>query len=442
MTAAVQSPVLPLVEKEKEANIAIEEGDAYYWWRTSGQDLSRMLQEAGYPDEAKRQFLNFFRETICPTLGGKPDSNALRTAVGWDGSPFEYSFEFKESTKSAGVRFVVDLTQLRPGDKTAPLTTKTSENVIESLAKRTPLFDDNWHRALSQWFVYSQASESEQKALVAAAGYQTNIIMGFDINAKILDLAPGYLPVMAKSYFPPCFVAEAKGFTRWQALSLGIRQIPDIGLHPNILLALKMIEDYVAAKPELAGGARGLSTDFVKAGKARLKIYMRYTGDDFEEVWDYYTLGGKIPDLESDKEMFRDLMTLSSPSTYTAEDWKHIEVDPRRRAAFKTKPTAVYFSLSPDKPYPIPKVYFYPARAAPNDKVIARGLDAWLTKYKWHDGGKSVEERVETVFTHRKLEENPGIFTFIGLGRKEDSTKKGLSLQVYMTPELYVTPRF
>lgn len=143
MTAAVQSPVLPVLEKEKETDTVAGE-DAYYWWRTSGQDLSRMLEEAGYPQEAKRQFLNYFRETICPTLGGKPDSNALRTAVGWDGSPFEYSFEFKESTKSAGVRFVVDLTQLRPGDKSAPLTTKTTENVIESLAKRTPLFNDNW----------------------------------------------------------------------------------------------------------------------------------------------------------------------------------------------------------------------------------------------------------------------------------------------------------
>ncbi|OTA83738.1 hypothetical protein M434DRAFT_400630 [Hypoxylon sp. CO27-5] len=440
MTVATQSPVLPSLEKDPGTVIA--DGGSSYWWRTSGQDLSRMLEEAGYPDEAKRQFLNFFRDTICSQLGGKPDNTSLRTAVGWDGSPFEYSFEFKESTKSAGVRFVVDLTQLRPDNKTFPLTTETTEKVIESLAERTPLFDDNWHRALAQWFVYSRAPETEQKALVATAGYQTNIIMGFDINAKILDLAPGYLPVMAKSYFPPCFVAAAKGFTRWQALSLGIRQIPDIGEYPNILLALKLIEDYVAAKPELAVAARGLSTDFVKAGKARLKIYMRYLGDNFDDLWDYYTLGGRIPDLESNKEMFRDLMKLSSDSTYVGQTGELTQADQRRRALLKTKPTAVYFSLSPDKPYPIPKVYFYPARAAPNDLVIARGLDAFLTKYKWHDGGKSVEERVQTVFTHRKLEDKPGIFSFIGLGRKEDSTKKGLSLQVYITPELYETPRF
>lgn len=43
--------------------------------------------------------------------------------------------------------------------------------------------------------------------------------------------------------------------------------------------------------------------------------------------------------------------------------------------------------------------------------------------------------------THRKLDEKTGIFTFIGIGRKEDPTKKDLSIQVYLTPELYETPR-
>ncbi|KAI1149273.1 aromatic prenyltransferase [Nemania diffusa] len=249
---ATQSAVIP--SQETENKLPAREDGALYWWQTSGQDLSRMLQEAGYPDEARRQFLEFFRDTLCPALGAKPYDRSLRTAVGWDGSPFEYSFEFKQSTKNAGVRFVVDLTQLRPGDASCPLTTKTSEKVIASLATRTPMFDDSWHRALARWFVQSDDSEREQKKLVAAAGYQTNIIMGFDVNAKILDLAPGYIPVMAKSYFPPCFVAFTHGFDRWQALRLGIRQIPDLGSHPNILLGLKMIEDYIEMHPALPTG--------------------------------------------------------------------------------------------------------------------------------------------------------------------------------------------
>lgn len=43
---------------------------------------------------------------------------------------------------------------------------------------------------------------------------------------------------------------------------------------------------------------------------------------------------------------------------------------------------------------------------------------------------------------YRNLDEKPGIFTFIGIGRKEGIDDRALSLQVYVTPELYENPRF
>ena len=117
-----------------------------YWWRTSGSDLSRMLHEANYPEEAQRQFLDYYRDTLCPLLGNKPESNSLPAAVGWDGNPFEYSFEFKGSTKNPGVRFVLDLSELRPPNKDHPLSIANSEKVLETLAKQSPMFDDKWVR--------------------------------------------------------------------------------------------------------------------------------------------------------------------------------------------------------------------------------------------------------------------------------------------------------
>jgi hypothetical protein len=115
-----------------------------YWWLTSGLDLSRMLVEAGYSEECRRQFLEFFRETICPLLGGRPEPWSLPAAVGWDGNPFEYSFEFKGSTKKAGVRFVLDLTELRPAKKERPLDVTTVERALDVLRKRSPLYDETW----------------------------------------------------------------------------------------------------------------------------------------------------------------------------------------------------------------------------------------------------------------------------------------------------------
>lgn len=119
-----------------------------YWFRTSGQDLARMMQEADYPDETKSQFLTFYRNTICPLLATKPRPDSRPTAVGWDGNPFEYSFEFKASTKKTGVRFVLDLSEYRPPNLENPLSLETVEKVLDVLSAKSPLYDDHWVSSL------------------------------------------------------------------------------------------------------------------------------------------------------------------------------------------------------------------------------------------------------------------------------------------------------
>ena len=254
------------------------------------------------------------------------------------------------------------------------------------------------HRAMERWYVYANAPLEKQRDLVRRVGIQTQAILGFDINAKILEKAPGMLPVMAKSYFPPDYAAVDHHLTNFQSLSIGLRLLPDIGQYPNLLRGLKLLEDYVEDHPQYQSSGRGMSPDLVRAGMARVKIYMRYEGDSFDEIWDYYTLGGRIPDLDSDKEKLRDLTELTTGKDYPAskirsETW----VEKKRRHIFRSKPHALYFSLTPDKPYPVPKLYYYPAQKAPNDEAIAKGVDAWMAKYGWQDGGKTVEERVQNV---------------------------------------------
>lgn len=400
MAVAIQSPMLQSLETETTNSRAMDAtGTAAvspYWWSTSGSDLSNMLREANYPEEVQRQFLSFYRNTICPQLGNRPDSTSIKSGVGRDGNPFEYSFELKGSTRSQTVRFVVDVSELRPANKTNPLSMATTQKVVDALAERTPGFDDTWYRALTQWFVHSHLPASEQQALIAEAGYQTPVILGFDIHPRIS--APGGLPVLAKIYFPPCFTAAAKGITRWQAVRLAVRQLPDVNSHPNILRSLGLIEDYLSDKPkDWEDQPRYLATDFVAPGKARLKIYMRYPGQSFDEIWDYYTLGGRIPGLDDDREKFRDLYNLVSGMSYDAETGKQSQTDQSQYTRVQRKATAIYFSLSTENPCPAPKICFYPANFAPNDEVIAWGLDAWLRKYEWYDGGKSMEERVKSV---------------------------------------------
>ncbi|KAL4744591.1 tryptophan dimethylallyltransferase-domain-containing protein [Aspergillus terricola var. indicus] len=407
-----------------------------YWWKTSGRDLARMLQQADYPHNTQQRFLTFFKETICPHLGGPPDTNSLRSGVGWDGNPFEYSFELKNTSNAPTVRFVVDVSPLRPADEDNPLGIANFEAVLDELGQRTPGFDDTWYRSLRGWFVHVHRPVAEQKRLVKEVGYQMPMILGFDIRRHLP--APDAIPVMAKVYFPPCFTAAAEGITRWEAVRQGILQLPNIQSHPNILRSLDLIQEYLATKPkEYENGPRYLATDFVDTHKARLKIYMRHPAESFGDIWDYYTLGGRIEGLGDDKEAFLELMSFTShdPNCNGTANGKQPNY-----TAVQQKMTAIYFSLSTDNPVPAPKICFYPANFAANDEVIGKGVDNWLQKYGWNQGAKAMTDRVENVFTHRRLNDKTGIYTFLGLGRKEDHSKKGLSMQIYVTGELPLRP--
>jgi DMATS type aromatic prenyltransferase len=118
--------------------------DPAYWFRTSGRDLSNMIEEAGFPQECQQQFLGFYQNTICPELGASPHGHTSKSAVGWDGSPLEYSFEFKKSSRQPGVRFAVDLTPRRPENITSPLNVDSVDRVLAVMRQKTPQFDDSW----------------------------------------------------------------------------------------------------------------------------------------------------------------------------------------------------------------------------------------------------------------------------------------------------------
>ncbi len=119
------------------------------------------------------------------------------------------------------------------------------------------------------------------------------------------------LPVMGKIYFLPCLAAAAQRKTRFAIINAAIRQLPDIASRPNILSSLGLIEEYLASKPkDWENGARYLATDFISPDKARLKIYLRCPGNSFDEIWDYFTLGGRIPGLDDLKEKYREFIDI------------------------------------------------------------------------------------------------------------------------------------
>ncbi|KOS19523.1 Tryptophan dimethylallyltransferase [Escovopsis weberi] len=422
---------------------------AEFWWLTSGQDLARMLNEADYSEAARDAFLAFWRDVVCPQLGSGPGPTSGKSSISWDGNPFEYSFDLKGSTAKPKVRVCVDATQLRPGNPSRPLCTATTRRIIAWMRDHLAGFDETWSRALADSLVApaERLPAEQQRALIARAGHGTSMILGVDVDDAVS--AQGGLRAMGKVYFMPCLAAAAQGVSRFEAVRRAVLGIPGVGALPNVTAALGALEDFMAAKPPAwREGVRFLATDFVAPGRARLKIYLRCLAQDFEGLWDCYTLGGRIAGMDEDKHKIRDFVSLVSGRCEGDGDETrgpgddHLPADRPGLTTVRKKASYLYYSLSADNPVPAPKIAVFSSLTAANDRAVVRGLDRWLDKYGWsEDGGKSMEERIGNSLTHRKLEEGNGIVTFFAIGRKEDPVKKGLSVQTYLTSELYDRPR-
>ncbi|KAI9162715.1 aromatic prenyltransferase [Paramyrothecium foliicola] len=414
--------------------------DERYWWNTTGRNVANMMKAARYPEATQHVFLSYYRDLVCPLLGAPPNVDNPNQAKSWtwDGSTHEYSFELKKGElDQPEVRFVLDVSPLRPIYTKNPLTTRYTDALVETFAQRTPGFDSAWYNALKRFFDYSHLAPHDQLRLAKEAGHLSPILIGYDISRELAS--PTALPVTGKAYFLPCFAAAAQGITRFEAIRDSICSLPGIERQPNVLSGLRLIEEYLATKPrDWANGARFLGTDFLSPDRARLKIYLRCPSSEFDDIWDYFTLSGRIPGLGDDKETYRDFVkalggVASRKVGHGGSDNNGMETGSRRKL------TTLYFSLDSRYPVPSPKVAFCARNFAASDASVAQGLGTWLEKHNWGDG-TTIGTQVADSINHRPLCEKAGIFTFIGLARK-DPKKPDLSIQTYLCPELYETPR-
>ncbi|KAE8316088.1 aromatic prenyltransferase [Aspergillus transmontanensis] len=408
--------------------------DPDYWWYTIGQNLKSALSAAGYQEDVRESFLGHFRETVCPSMGGRMYSRGPKSTICPDGSPFHCSFELKESTDDILVRCSLDL---RTGHWTAKLGEQyqdATQLLVAQLAPRMLHSDSRWFDSLSKSLGNTHLSDEDRQNLFSTSASRDTTVVGFDVKRTMGGTL--HLPANMKVAHFAAHTAIKDGISKWDALQASIKGLPDIETYPNFLRSFKVLEDYIESKHEaFKDGALALSTDILVPSQARLKLYLFSPSDNFDNLWDYYTLGGQIPGLETDRKKFEELMVLFYGTTSPDIVGQGYEI-PR----LCHKRTLMYFSLCAHRPYPDPKIYFYVPDSRFCDEVYIKGLDRWLETNGWDVGHQTLEDRVKACFKHRPLSQGAGIFLCIGLGRKGNDVDGDLSMQVYLTPELGEPP--
>ncbi|KAI1074117.1 tryptophan dimethylallyltransferase-domain-containing protein [Whalleya microplaca] len=424
-----------------------------YWWQTTGRNLARMLDVAQYPPDTQARFLSFYLEQICPLFGDPParkNANSwLRSSLSWDGTPIEYSFDFKETGGLPDVRFSIDLAPVRPLNKSAPLSTAPSQKLLDTFISRNNP-DTLWYLSLRDYFRLSTAMKStpeEQLALMSQACQPSQEMVAFDIHRTAKTPSPAAIPASAKVYYRPCLLAAERKTTRWQVIAEAIRQLPALDENPGIVSSLELIESFLRSQPKYCEEyARFVATDLAEPKKARIKIYIGCREQTFEGVWDWLTLGGRVTIFnEDDKEKIRELYhlvrgdlgehnvlangALSStsdaslkPAQDTAQrlareltsrqfsdEFLGNDESSTRKAppsenpglsahlgpgakqisveeAKKSRPPVIcYYSLQGDESEPIPKLNINPLAIAESDAAVAQGFEQWFQNNGWTD---------------------------------------------------------
>lgn len=225
---------------------------------------------------------------------------------------------------------------------------------------------------------------------------------------------------------------------------------------------LRAVDEFLAGYPPEVGNLISIvATDLTEPRKARVKFYCKIpagaTSADFEEVFKWLTLGGRITTLKNDKALLWNLFDLvhgvdsrSTGCDNNSTPNQPVDLDQyiRRTELAKTgaappqvAPCSVYFSLAGDSPEPTAKLILGAKYNSRTDAEIAEGVESFLREQKWPRSFGSYVELVRGCFPGVPLDsQSDKLHTFVCLSRKEVGSDEW-TLQTYYNPQYYRYPR-
>lgn len=408
----------------------------------------RMLGAAGYGNSAIEHFMQYFTTWILSAWGDKPSdrpfdpSSKALPSLNFDNTAIESSFNITSTKPNPTVRLSVEIDR------------RSAQNALEEILRRNmavdSTLDTNWKESLNR------------SILSNTAGAFGDMGIGFDLRSELsgdLLTNPEAVPADAKVYFVAVWKAREKNITRWQLIRQSILKLPNLDQAPGIVSGLRSVDDFLSDYPPEVGNLISIvATDLVEPKKARIKFYCKVpagsTSADFEEIFKWLTLGGRITALRNDKALIQNLFDLvhgidsrsgggDSPSdeTVNLDRYIHRTELAKTGAAPQVAPCSVYFSLAGDNPEPIAKLIIGAKYNCRTDIEIAEGVEKFLQQQKWPRSFGSYVELIQNCFPGVPLNSRSDkLHTFICLSRKNVGSDEW-ALQMYYNPLYYRYPR-
>lgn len=178
--------------------------DKEFWWNAFSQSLATLLETNHYGEEEQFYYLRWLHRWVMTSLGprpvdGKPHHGATLTH---DGSPLEFSLNWKEKKADQTIRFTIEPCSRKSGSAADPLNQLAAKDFLIAMAKDVSGIDlTRFNLFLSETNVPNEAADE------ALSKYPTGIPRARTWVA--FDLERG--SIVVKAYFNPGFKAISTG---------------------------------------------------------------------------------------------------------------------------------------------------------------------------------------------------------------------------------------
>lgn len=285
MTVMNVTTLHPFDQVSQEAQSNREDQD--FWWGALGQSLATLLKTNQYGDQKQLYYLRWFHQWIMSSLGPRPiDGKAhYGSSFVYDGSPVEYSMNWKEKKVDQTIRLTTEPCSRKSGTAADPLNQLAAKDLLTAMAKHLIGIDlTRFNIFLSETHVPDEAADEVLSKLPPGVP-RARVLVAFDLERG---------DIVAKAYYNPALKAISTGTPTKTVVFDAIRKCS--GPAGSYDASVEVLDGYL----ETFDAGEGphiftLSNDCVVDSPAsRIKVYVIAPINNLTKAKDVFHLGGRL----------------------------------------------------------------------------------------------------------------------------------------------------
>ncbi|KAI0154643.1 aromatic prenyltransferase [Xylariaceae sp. FL1272] len=409
--------------------IKFEDQDQEFWWNALSGSFATLLASSEYTETDQLYYLRWFRRSILGSLGPRPALGKPHYAASftYDGSPLEYSLNWKEKRIGQTVRFTIEPCSHSSGTPSDLLNQRVARDVLSQVSQDIPGVD------LTRFDILHSATlvpnELAEEALSKRPpGYpRVRVLIAFDLECG---------KVVAKAYFAPGLKAFLEGRPTHDVAFDAIRKCA--GPSGSYEASIKVMEEFLTSfAPDKAPHVSLVSNDCIPdTATSRIKVYFVAATRTLEQAEHAFSLGGKLASLhiESSLKVIREFWhhrfggDTSDPNLETAE------VLPEGSTCtftFEMRPGVEGQSGLENMEV---KMHMPAASVGDTDEEICEVMSSWFKKHEHRPLAARYLSNLEAAFPRHDFTTRGRLtHTWISLTHTE---KTGIYMTMYYTPKL------